>query len=208
MRYSLQHPVKRRALIAAVIPVCMIVRSASAAASDSIGEAFDVRGKVVARHVDNVRSLASGSPLMLKDSVETQEHSFARLELAGRTTVRLGSMARLLLDQYVAEAGGVLELGAGAMLFERAEDLPKIDISIRSRFGLMGVRGTRFFAGPSRGVFGVFVARGAVDVQAAGVSRRLAAGQGVNIAGEGQPPDMAKTWGKARIDEALASVGL
>lgn len=177
-------------------------------AQDFIGEAARVRGTVVARQIAEMRNLSAGAGLMLKDSVETETESFATLELAGRTTVHLGSRARLLIDRFVADAGGVLELGEGALLLDRAEDLPKLDISIRSAFGRIAVRGTRFFAGPSRDVFGVFVARGAVDVEAAGVQRRLEAGQGVDIPEPGAPPGEVRNWGQARIDEALASVGL
>ena len=144
----------------------------------------------------------------VRHSVETEAESFARLDLAGRTIVHLGSRARLLIDRFVAETGGVLELGEGAMLLDRAEELPKIDLTIRSGFGVIAVRGTRFFAGPSRGAFGVFVDRGAVDVEAAGVTRRLVAGDGVDIKAPGEPPSEVRKWGKPRIDEAMASVGL
>lgn len=200
-------PITRRAALAAV-PALLLAAASSAKASTSVGEAFDVRGEVLAHQSDDVRNLGNGADVLLKDLVETRQASFARLDLSGGTTVHLGSQARLLIDQFVADAGGVFELGDGALLLDRAEDLPKIDLTIRSRFGLIAVRGTRFFAGPSRGVFGVFVDRGAVEVQAAGVSRRLEAGQGVNIPLPGDPPDEVKSWGQARIDEALASVGL
>ena len=200
-------PLKRRTLLASALPICLFAPSLAAAAVP-IGEAQDVRGEVTSTQAGKLRELASGSPLMLQDAVETKDNSFARLELAGHTTVHLGSRTRLVLDRYIAEAGGVLELGSGAMLLDRNEDLPKIDLTIRSNFGLIGVRGTKVFAGPSRGVFGVFVVRGAVEVQAAGVTRILSAGDGVNIAAEGQPPSEVAKWKKPRIDEALASVGL
>src|SRR5438128_12584175 len=102
----------RRSVLA--MPAIMIFREAEAAATE-IGVASDIRGSVVARTVAATRNLRVGSPLILKDSVETAAESFAGLELAGRTSVRLGSHARLLIDQFVADAGGVLELGEGAM---------------------------------------------------------------------------------------------
>jgi ferric-dicitrate binding protein FerR (iron transport regulator) len=206
MRFILERPFSRRAVIVA-IPAVLFGSSARAAA-ETIGEAVDVRGKVVARQVQDVRGLAKGAALMLQDRVETAEKSFARLELAGRTTVRLGSKARLLIDRFVAEVGGVLELGEGAMLLDRSDKLPKLDITIRSQFALIAVRGTRFFAGPSKGVFGVFVVRGVVEVEAAGVTRRLRRGEGVDIANPGDPPGEVARWKKPRIDAALKSVGL
>jgi hypothetical protein len=197
----------RRALLA-VLPAGLLAGNRAAAAAEAIGEAADVRGRVTARQVANVRELASGAALLLQDAVETAAASFARLELAGRTTVHLGSGARLLIDRYVAEQGGVLELGEGALLIDRAEDLPKIDLSIRSQYGLIALRGTKVFAGPSRGVFGVCVLRGAVEVSAAGEVRQLQAGDGVDIAEPGGPPSAVGQWKQPRIAEALASVGL
>jgi ferric-dicitrate binding protein FerR (iron transport regulator) len=207
MKHEFRHFISRRALFS-VVPGMVFGGASAATSPESIGEALDVRGKVTARRVAEVRNLKAGAALMLKDSIETQTKSFAKLELAGRTTVHLGSRARILIDRYLAEAGGVLELGEGAMLLDRADRLPKIDLSIRSQFGLIAVRGTRFFAGPSRGVFGVFVARGAVEVRAGGQRRRLAAGEGLDIKRAGQPPGPVTKWKQARIDEALASVGL
>ena len=197
----------RRTFLAA-LPAGLLAAPAWAATPPSIGEAAEVSGKVVARNRKDIRKLDKGAALMLKDSVETDAGSFARLELAGRTTVHLGSHARLVIDRFVAEAGGVLEIGEGAMVLDRAENLPKIDLTIRSRFGLIAVRGTKFFAGPSKVAFGVFVVRGAVEVTAAGVSRKLKAGDGVDFAAEGQPPGEVKKWKKKRIAAALASAGL
>ena len=206
MAANLKRGITRRDLLAA-IPASLFIEPALAA-NQTIGSAEDVRGFVTAQQTADVRSLSNGAALLLKDLVETGEQSFARLELSGATTVRLGSKAKLLIDRFVAEAGGVLRLGDGALLLDRADELPKIDVSIRTRFGLIAVRGTKFFAGPSKGVFGVFVERGSVVVSAAGVRRRLRAGQGVDIAAPGRPPSRAAAWKPPRIAAAYASVGL
>lgn len=198
--------ITRRDVLAAVA-ASLLVRPALAA-NQTIGSAEEVRGFVTAQQTADVRSLSNGAALLLKDLVETGEESFARLELSGATSVRLGAKAKLLIDRFVAEAGGVLRLGDGALLLDRADELPKIDLHIRTRFGLIAVRGTKFFAGPSNGKFGVFVERGSVTVSAAGVSRRLRAGQGVDIASPGRPPSRVAAWKPQRIAAAYASVGL
>ena len=200
-------PLSRRAVISST-PALLAAVAVPAWAASAIGSAGDVRGLVHARQQEAVRNLETGADLLIRDLVETEDKSFARLDLVGGTVVHLGSRARLMIDQFVAEAGGIIELGDGALVFDRADDLPKIDLTVRSRFGLIAVRGTRFFAGPSRGVFGIFVERGAIEVSAAGETRRLEAGDGVDIPAEGAPPNEVKKWGKARIDEALASAGL
>jgi hypothetical protein len=54
-------------------------------------------------------------------------------------------------------------------------------LRVRSPYGLMAVRGTTFFAGPSNDVFGVFVARGVVAVTGGGRTVVLRLGLGTNI---------------------------
>jgi ferric-dicitrate binding protein FerR (iron transport regulator) len=79
-------------------------------------------------------------------------------------------------------------------------------VRIRSAFGLIAVRGTRFFAGPSNNVFGVFVERGSVAVSAAGRRVIVRAGQGTNISHPGAAPTPPAPWGEGRIRSALNSV--
>ena len=199
--------VNRRTVVLAGAALVFPAVSEQASAA-SIGQALDVRGRVSAYRGEKGQGLFSGAPLELRDRVQTARQSFARLELAGRTTVYIGGQAQLTIDRYVAETGGTLRLGEGAVLVDRSERLPKIRLQIRSAYGLIGIRGTRVFAGPSRGAFGVFVARGRVVVSAAGESRILTAGQGVEIGRPGEEPGNVTRWSEARIDEALASVGL
>ena len=81
------------------------------------------------------------------------------------TEVRLGQKDASGIDRFLINAGGVLEAEQGGMLFDH--DTAKAgatNVAIRSPFGLIAIRGTRFFAGPSNGVFGVFVQRGSVMV--------------------------------------------
>ena len=77
---------------------------------------------------------------------------------------------------------------------------------MRSLFGLIAIRGTRVFAGPSNGVFGVFVVHGSVDVTAAGKTVKVDRGFGTNIAKPGDPPTDPAAWKPPRIRAALASV--
>jgi ferric-dicitrate binding protein FerR (iron transport regulator) len=80
------------------------------------------------------------------------------------------------------------------------------EMTVRSPFGLIAVRGTRCFAGPSNGVFGVFVERGAVMVIGRNTGVLVTDGQGTNIAHPGDEPAAPAPWGAARIAAAMASV--
>lgn len=129
--------------------------------------------------------------------------------LAPATRINLGPDSEIGIDSFTASLGGQISLG-GAMVFDRPEDLPPIDLTVRSAFARIGVRGTPFFAGPSKGVFAVFVARGSVRVGAPGgfgSARILGPGEGVDIARPGRPGPVVR-WGQARVDAAFASVGL
>jgi hypothetical protein len=77
---------------------------------------------------------------------------------------------------------------------------------IRGQFGLIAIRGTRIFVGPSNGVIGVFVVNGQVDVTSGGRSVVLRAGEGTNLVAPGVPPTPPVHWGEGRIRAALASV--
>ena len=93
------------------------------------------------------------------------------------------------------------------MLFDRPPGARRIPMQIRSAYALIAVRGTQFFAGPSNGVFGVFVRErdtrslrrrpdGHVDGRPGHQSaepRRRADALPVN-------------WGQPRIDAAYQSV--
>jgi ferric-dicitrate binding protein FerR (iron transport regulator) len=173
-----------------------------------IGKAVEITGDVTRKQADLLEGLKAGASLMDHDFLKTGKESFASLELGDDTSLRLGSETELLIDTFIAGQGGVIELGTGQMVFDRPEGLAKIDLTMRTAFGMIGVRGTKFFAGPSRGVFAVFVEHGLVEVSGGGVTRQVAGGQGVEIASAGAAPGDITQWGEARIREAYASVGL
>jgi ferric-dicitrate binding protein FerR (iron transport regulator) len=107
------------------------------------------------------------------------------MRLGRDTILKLGEQARLVIDEFLIDSGGEITLEGGAVLFDRQENLPPLQTLIRSAFGLIAVRGTRFFAGPSNDVFGVFVERGSLTVSAAGTTVTVRRGQGTNIARAG-----------------------
>jgi ferric-dicitrate binding protein FerR (iron transport regulator) len=125
--------------------------------------------------------------------------------LGTNTRLHVGERARLTIDRFLASAGGDITLQSGPILFDRPSNQSAAPMQIRSSFGLIAVRGTRFFAGPSNGVFGVFVERGRVAVTAAGREVLVEAGQGTNIANPGDAPTTPTPWGAQRINAALQS---
>jgi hypothetical protein len=92
------------------------------------------------------------------------------------------------------------------MLYEHDSKASGNEMNILSPFGLIAVRGTRLWGGPSNGVFGVFVQQGAATVTGRRKTVLLVAGQGTDIASPGAEPSAPHPWGAARIKSALDSV--
>ncbi len=200
--------VSRRAVVGGLLLTALGGGAVPSRASPALGEATEVRGDVRLRQQKKDGPLAVGGQLFENDRVHTNAESFATLQLGSDTRVLLGAETDLLVDSFIAGQGGTLELGTGRMVFDRPEGLPKVDVAVRTAFGMIGVRGTKFFCGPSRAAFAVFVEHGSVSVERGGVSRIVAAGQGVEFHHRGDAPSEPVDWGEARIKEAYASVGL
>ncbi|MBV9376880.1 MAG: FecR domain-containing protein, partial [Alphaproteobacteria bacterium] len=140
------------------------------------------------------------------DTILTSAQSALSLRLGTATLVRLGPDAALRIDRYLMNVGGTLELARGPMVFLHDPGAAAPGVAVRSPFGLIAVRGTRFFAGPSNGVFGVFVDEGAVSVVGVNTAVEVTAGLGTDIAHPGEEPTNPHPWGRARIEAAFASV--
>jgi hypothetical protein len=196
---------KRRATLCGLVALLATpTRRVWAAASVRAGEVQASRGECFARTVSARRALAPDDAVFVGDSVGTGIDSSLALLLGTATKVRLGAEAQLRIDRFIVNAGGVLNLDRGAILYDHdAKDGPD-NLAVRSPFGLIAVRGTRFFAGPSKGVFGVFVESGAVIVVGPSTAVRLAPGQGTNLAAPGAEPTPPSVWAPARVAAAMA----
>jgi hypothetical protein len=176
-------------------------------ADTMVGVAVGVTGNGLLARAGGEAALQRDDALFEGDQIRTLSQSLAELLLFTQTRINLGPDSTITIDRFLADMGGIVEIG-GAIVFDRPEDLPKIDLTLQSAFAQIGVRGTRFFAGPSNGVQSVFVERGAVRVTSGGEVRELAAGDGVDLPAPGAPPSAVVRWKPKRIAAAFASVGL
>jgi hypothetical protein len=206
--YSDRQGLSRRQLfyVAAAPLTVLLPQVAYAQDEDRAGAVEDLKGEAFAEKDSKRRDLERAAPLFIQDQVATGAASRLSMRLGRDTLLKLGERAKVVIDRYLVTAGGEITLQSGPLLFDRPRANPKAPLQIRSPFGLIAVRGTRFFAGPSNNVFGVFVERGSVAVSAAGRRVVLRAGEGTDIPRPGAPPTPAKRWGEPRIRAALASV--
>lgn len=217
----------RRAFVGGIAGGVLIGVVGPAAGDGVLGKVLSIDGELTRNTPAHIEALSVGASLMESDLLATSRESFARLKLGADTDILLGPETQLLIDRYLVGQGGELQLMSGQMLFDRPEGLPKIDLSVKTTFGMIGVRGTKFFAGPLKGIFSVYVEHGRVDVSNAGVSRRVTAGEGLDIppAKDGfrslgdnardaaaiarlAVPSLPSRWAQARVKDAYASVGL
>jgi ferric-dicitrate binding protein FerR (iron transport regulator) len=174
--------------------------------AERAGSVEDVKGEAFAESAAVQRALDRAAPIFLGDNVGTGLASRLGMRLGRDTTIRLGEKARLRIDRFLVDAGGEITLQSGPLLFDRPSGAKSAAVQVRSPFALIAVRGTRFFAGPSKGRFGVFVERGSVLVTAAGRRVVLRDGEGTDLPSPGSRPSAVKRWKAQRIRAALASV--
>jgi ferric-dicitrate binding protein FerR (iron transport regulator) len=148
---------------------------------------------------------AGGADVLLDDLALTGEDSRLDLRIGRATRIKLGSRSQLRIDRFVAGASADVELLDGPAFIDHKPGAEP-GFTLTSPYALIAARGTGFFAGPSAGVFGVFVHNGRVDVRTRAGSVRLRAGEGTDIAAPGAAPTPPKRWGAARIEAALISV--
>ena len=191
---------KRRDLLKLVPLVAFAgIAAGLARADDAIGSVSQVSGSASAERQKKSRSLKIKSGVFIGDEVATAPDARLGLKLAGKTTLRLGGSTKVMIDKYVANSGGVLSIGEGALLFDGPDGgFPK-GLKVESPFALLAVRGTKFYAGELDGVFSVFVERGIVGVMAGGAAVRLKAGDGTVIKRRGAPPGAVKRWKGPKI---------
>ncbi|MEM6460636.1 MAG: FecR family protein [Pseudomonadota bacterium] len=175
-------------------------------ATDAIGSITELTGRATADRGGSEITLEVGTGIAVRDLIRTGTRSFLTMRFGDQTSMRLGEETELLIDRYLLEVQGSFDLANGALVFDRPEEAVKTPTTVRTVFGQLGVRGTRFFAGPSQDVFGVFVDRGQLDVTAAGITQSLGPGDGVDIDAPGDPASEVAQWGQGRIDAAFASV--
>jgi len=197
----------RRALLQGLVLAAASgsLRPASAA-QEAAGVVAELKGEAVAELKEQRRILKVKSPLYLGETLDTSDRSRLRALLARKTSLRLGAKTRVRIDQFIVDMGGELVLDSGALLIDTSTGKFPEGLKVQSPFALIAVRGTRVFAGPIDGIFGVFVARGVVDVTAGNSTVQLKAGEGTDIAQPGGSPGPVKKWGKPKIEKAMALV--
>jgi hypothetical protein len=181
------------------------VRQTARAAGPPIGRVAEVKGTAAAETDRKQRPLSTGGDVYEGDKVSTTGGSRVEVRLGQDTKVRLGGDASIRIDRF-QESGGAVTLEAGPMLLEKPSKSTPESVAVRSPYGLVTVRDSKVFAGPSQGVFGILVVEGEATVQSGSRTIRLRSGEGTDIKSPGAAPAAPRRWGAGRVKAALASV--
>ena len=149
------HSVSRRQVL--LIGAALTLAGGSLDEESLAGTIEALRGDAFAEGPKPRRALQPKAQVFIGDMVETAVNSALTMHLGKATFVKLGALAKFRIDNFVVDAGGTFDLDQGPMLIDHNGTKDE-NLQVRSPFGLMAVRGTMFFAGPSNDVFGVFVA--------------------------------------------------
>jgi hypothetical protein len=198
--------ITRRKIVFGAATMIMMSSPLNAEGS-AAGKIDSLHGGAFAEGANLRRALELSAPVFVGDLIETETNSGLTMHLGKATLVKLGALAKFRIDKFVVDAGGVLDLDQGALVIDRDDNAKNERLRVRSPFCLIAVRGTMFFCGPSKDVFGVFVGRGIVTVTGGGRTVTLRRGEGTDIVRAGSAPSDPKVWGPARVTAALASVG-
>jgi len=197
-------PGRREVVSALTLGLAACLGARPSVAARSVGEVLSVRGEVHAVRRRERYRLSRNAPLFINDVIVTGPAARLTARLGTSTHLRLGERVRLRLHQVVVEAGMDLVIESGALLIEHetAADGP---LQVRTPLGLIGVRGTRFFAGEIDDGFGVLVYEGEVTVANDQGIVLLVPGQGTMLR-PAAPPEQPKVWPAAKVARAEALV--
>jgi ferric-dicitrate binding protein FerR (iron transport regulator) len=197
----------RRKVLIGLGLMSFLPRSAAAAIElIEAGRVLSVLGTSTGQSGGKQRALGDGDRVFLDELIRTGAAARLSLRLGQATRLSLGERTRLRIDRYLVNRGGEMVLERGAILFDRPDNPGSGPMNVATPFALIAARGTKFFAGPSQGVFGVFVEHGLVTVRNRAGSVTLTNGLGTNLRSMRVRPTPPKPWGLARISAAEASV--
>jgi hypothetical protein len=139
---------RRRTLRLLALLPAFIHASRAWAAAVAVGSVTALKGKASAELGGKARALKLKAPLHLTETLITSGGE-ARLTalLAEKTTLKLCARTKVRIDSFIVDSGGELTFNSGALLLDAPSQSFEKGLTIDSRFALIAVRGTKFFAG-------------------------------------------------------------
>jgi hypothetical protein len=184
------------------------------AADEDVATVSRLKNSAVILRQSQQINLQVGDKLQKFDEIKSGTDARVEIVFKDGTKLNIGANCHIVIDEFLFDPDNnigiaILRALQGPFRFITGHigKIPEPQIVVQSRFGVIGVRGTDFWAGPSRGVYGVLLLDGSISVTNPMGQRILTtAGTGVNLSGNNVPPGEVTVWGVERAQEALAAV--
>jgi len=178
--------------LALALGICAGAPDASAAA---IGNAKQIVNKVFGRTL--TRSIHAGEDMNAKQRIRTGRDSAADILFVDDTTLFVGELSSIVLDEMVFDSGasqvtGSLELLKGVLRFASAAAV-KVDLNIKTEHGAFGIRGTAFDLLTSRQATEIAVHEGQIAISTPFGNASVGAGEVYRLTAAAAPVALAET---------------
>jgi len=184
------------------------------AADTVVGTVTKLRNTAYVIRQEQQLTIDVGFKIYENDEIQSETDTRVELTFNDGTTLYIGANCRLVVDKFLFDPDdnigiAILRVLQGPFRFISGliGKVQDPQIVVQTQIGVIAVRGTDFWGGPSRGQYGVLLLKGAISITNPSGQRILTTpGTGVNLTGDNVPPSDVTIWGTDRAAEALAAV--
>jgi hypothetical protein len=183
-------------------------------AAEAVGKVSRLRGECMAVRGSARVVLAEGAMIEHLDELETGADARLEVTLLDDTKLTLGEKAKIKVDSFVFDPNAgkgeaVLQVVKGALRFTTGKigTMADKNVTVKTGFATLAVRGTDFWAGPIDGANGVLLLTGKVEVKTKrGTTLLDDPRDGVMVSSINKRPGKARTWSDQKATRALDQV--
>jgi len=188
--------------------VCSSLYTAYAEAAEAIGKLTHVEGQVDILKEGKLPAVPAkvGDAVSVKDVIRTKSDAKAEITFDDKNVLKIAHRTRIDISEYISDGRvskavinmprGKVEANVAPQIVQRIAISPTANkFEIRTPTAVAGVRGTEFFTFHDKGVTGVFVKEGKVEIynpKFPDVKVTVSAGQ-VTTVPENKPPTPPRT---------------
>jgi len=121
--------------------LAIILTQGASSAGERIGVVRDIKGEASRTVATSTERLIIGSEVFLNDVIATDAGGYVILTLSNAKELTIGPETKMTVDTFVVDQGRDLEAVTGTMGFEAEGQDATGSETIRTVFGMIGVRG-------------------------------------------------------------------
>ena len=196
-----------------VAGLCLTLATVTAEAAP-VGKVGRLQGEASFAAAGGKVAVMVGAPVEQDQTIETGAGARLEISFIDGTSFTIGEKSKVTVDRFVFNPDGnknaikLAVVGPFRFISGKLSKTLGANISVKTPFATMGIRGTDVWGGPIDERYGVFLGTGIVSVTSGSKTVVLSkSGSGVNIAdAKGAQPGAVTQWPKEKIGRALATV--